>query len=83
MSRLDMIVGRKDKNGKTHWTKIGSAWPSDKGGYQLVFDALPLTDAEGRCSALLVEPKPRDDDRPASNGARKASSDMDGDEIPF
>jgi hypothetical protein len=57
---MDVITGRKDKSGKTYWMKIGSAWPNDRGGYQVVFDALPLPDAEGRCSVLLVEPKPRE-----------------------
>lgn len=90
-TRYDVITGRKAKDGRTHWTKIGSMWPSDRGGFQITFDALPLTDSEGRCSALAVEPKARDEaPAPARNGgsvssraaasAPRASFD---DEIPF
>lgn len=87
--RYDICTPRKN-NDKTYWTKIGSAWQSDK-GIQLVFDALPLPDADGRCVANLFEPKPRDGD--GSRGApleqvrqsfpqAQAVDDLD-DEIPF
>jgi hypothetical protein len=60
MSRLDALVGRKnEKSGKTHWTKIGVAFPRDRGGYSLKLDALPL-DGE----ILLAIPLERGD-RPA------------------
>lgn len=55
MSRLDALVGRKnEKTGKTHWTKIGVAFPRDRGGYSLKLDALPL-DGE----ILLAVPRER------------------------
>jgi hypothetical protein len=82
-TRYDVITGRKAKDGKTYWTKIGSMWPSERGGFQITFDALPLTDSEGRCSALVVEPKPRDEAPARSQEGRRApSNDMD-DTIPF
>lgn len=59
MSRLDALVGRKDKNGKTHWTKIGVAFPRDKGGYSVKLDALPL-DGE----LLLAVPLERGERQP-------------------
>ena len=63
--RYDISTPRKKKDGGTYWVKIGTAWFSDK-SKQLVFDALPLPDAEGRCVANLFEP--RDDrERSASN----------------
>lgn len=58
--RLDICTPRKGTDGKTYWTRIGTAWEGDK-GIQLVFDALPITDGEGRCVANLFEPRPRED----------------------
>lgn len=77
--RYDLISPRPRKDGKTFWVKVGAAFRRDKGGFSLVFDALPLTDNEGRCSLLMVENKPRDDQQGAPAGGH---SDMDS-EIPF
>lgn len=56
--RYDICTPRPKKDGGTYWVKIGSAWEGDK-GIQLVFDALPIPDAEGRCAANLFEPRDR------------------------
>ena len=53
--RFDIMAPRKGKD-KTFWTRIGTAFEGDK-GIQLIFDALPLPDAEGRCVANLFEPE--------------------------
>lgn len=75
MSRLDAMTPRK-RGEKTFWTKIGSAFPNKNGpGYQIVLDALPLPDAEGRCVINLFEPKPREDDRGAAPSARHSADD--------
>lgn len=74
--RFDMCVARKGKGDKVYWSKIGSAWENDRGQIQLVFDALPLPDAEGRCTANLFEPKPRDEEQ--SQGKRQAGAGDDG-----
>lgn len=97
MSRMDVCTPRQGKDGKTRWLKIGAAFPSKSGpGWNLIFDALPLPDAEGRCAVSLFEVKPRDD----NGGQRQQSSDrdnqssgyggggrpsdgLDGDSIPF
>lgn len=85
--RYDICAPRKGKDDKTFWHRIGTAWEGDK-GIQLVFDALPLPDSEGRCVANLFEPKPRDGDgsrgAPAQTG-RQANTDARdfGDEVPF
>lgn len=60
--RYDICTPRKGKDDRTFWTRIGTAWENDK-GIQLVFDCLPLPDAEGRCVANLFEPKPKDSER--------------------
>lgn len=90
-NRFDIMTPRKGRDDKTFWTRIGTAWQNDK-GIQLVFDALPLPDAEGRCVASLFEPRDNDRARSANadrqqargNGGpqNKYSDDMD-DSIPF
>lgn len=62
MKRYDISTPRKGRDGKTYWTRIGSAFEGDR-GIQLVFDALPLPDAEGRCVASLFEPRERTEGR--------------------
>jgi hypothetical protein len=65
-TRFDICTPRAGKDGKTYWTRIGTAWQNEK-GTQLVFDALPLPDAEGRCVANLFEPKPRQQAQPQND----------------
>jgi hypothetical protein len=83
--RYDIMAPRKGRD-KTFWTRIGTAFEGDK-GIQLIFDALPLPDAEGRCVANLFEPRERND-APAnqrSGTARSApyvGAELD-DEAPF
>jgi hypothetical protein len=82
--RFDMMTPRKGRDDKTFWTRIGTAWQSDK-GIQLVFDALPLPDSEGRCVANLFEPR---DDRERSAGNDRAAAsnranDSFADDPPF
>lgn len=57
--RFDIMTPRKGREDKTFWTRIGTAWQGDK-GIQLVFDALPIPDNEGRVVANLFEPRERD-----------------------
>lgn len=81
--RFDVCSPRKKNDGGTLWIRIGTAWENDK-GIQLVFDALPLPDAEGRCVANLFEPK-NDRARSASRDqadARDRADPLD-DEVPF
>jgi hypothetical protein len=81
--RLDICTPRKSKDGKTFWTRIGTAWEGDK-GTQLVFDALPIPDSEGRVVANLFEPRDNGGQR-ASSGrgeARQSYADQDDDFVP-
>jgi hypothetical protein len=79
------MAPRPKKDGGTYWTKIGTAWEGDK-GIQLVFDALPLPDKEGRCVANLFEPR----DNSGSGGFKAQTqqsggfdnSDLD-DDVPY
>ena len=67
--RFNISVPRKKKDGGTYWVNIGTAWQDEK-GTQLVFDALPIPDAEGRCVARLFEP--REDNRSGARDRRDA-----------
>lgn len=84
--RYDICTPRKGRDDKTFWTRIGVAWEGDK-GIQLVFEALPLPDSEGRCVANLFEP--REDnrsgarDRADANARAKPQYTDDADSIPF
>jgi hypothetical protein len=90
-TRFDLVSPRKSKDDKTRWFKVGAAFPRDKGGYQLVFDALPLPDAEGRVTLMMWEAQEREgqssqartaDRAQRPTGGAPAGGDMD-DEIPF
>lgn len=79
--RYDICTPRKGKDDKTFWTRIGTAWENDK-GIQLVFDALPIPDSEGRCVANLFEPKPRQQKQDSGGWVGQAPADLD-DDIAF
>lgn len=86
--RYDLIVGREyGTEGKTAWTRIGSAWPAKNGGgFSLTFDALPLPGKDGACRVLMREPQARNDvsSRASRPGhAPLTSADIGGDDIPF
>ena len=85
MTRYDLVSPRKGKDDKTRWFKVGAAFPRDKGGFSLVFDALPLPDAEGRVTLMMWEAQDRDE--PRRDQARQAPAgrgvDLDDSEIPF
>lgn len=83
-TRFDICAPRKGKDDKTFWHRIGTAWQGDK-GIQLVFDSLPIPDADGRCVANLFEPREKQDAAPQRQQARNAApaDDYDGDRIPF
>lgn len=91
-TRFDLVSPRKGRDDKTRWHKVGAAFPRDKGGFQLVFDSLPLPDAEGRVTLMMWEvqqdgqsSQARAADRaqrPTGGAPAGGYSDMDG-EIPF
>jgi hypothetical protein len=78
--RMTIATPRKAKDGKTFWTNIGTAWFNDNGGIQLVFDALPIPDSEGRVVANLFEPRERSD---APQRNQSARAPVDPDYAPF
>lgn len=82
--RYDICVPRKGNDGKTRWMKIGVAFPARSGdGINLIFDALPLPDAEGRCAASLFRPKEKSSSGDTGESPRAATEPDDDKEIPF
>lgn len=87
-NRYDLCTGRKDKDGKTRWTKIGSMFPSKQGeGFAIKLDALPLPSETGEVWISAFVPKDRDD-APRQQSAMRTqahssrSNDIN-DDIPF
>lgn len=78
--RFDIMTPRKGRDDKTFWTRIGTAWQGDK-GIQLVFDALPIPDSEGRVVANLFEPRERDGGR-QQNRQQEDDAGWGGDGMP-
>lgn len=79
---FEMKAPRAKKDGSTYWHRVGTAWEGDK-GIQLVFDSLPLPDAEGRCAVNLFEPRDRDQSHRAGLNRNAPQDDLDSDDIPF
>lgn len=84
--RFDVAAPRPKKDGGTFWARVGTAWQNDNGSIQVIFDALPLPDSEGRCVVNLFEPR---DDRAKSAGNDRATAQarsgggVDDDYPPF
>lgn len=84
MTRFDILSPRPRKDGKTYWLKVGAAFEAKNGGYNIVLDALPIPDHEGRVSLLMKEPTPREDRQQydqSPQGNRRGG--IDEDSTPF
>ena len=83
-SRYDICAGRKDRDGKTFWLKIGAMWPAREGdGFSIKLDAIPLPDEKGDVWVKAFVPKDRDAaPRQASTSASRAPAPID-DDIAF
>lgn len=80
--RLDIMAPRPKSDGGTFWKNVGTAWVKDDGKIQLVFDALPLPDKEGRCVVNLFEPREGGQARGATPRQTPQMADLD-DDTPF
>lgn len=82
MTRMNLTSPRK-RNDKTFWVSVGSAFPTKDGtGFQLVFDALPLPDADGRVVVLMSPPREDNAPRQQRQTGGAPAGGME-DEIPF
>lgn len=84
--RWDVMSPRTNKaSGKTFWHRVGTAFQGTK-GINIIFDSLPLPDAEGRVAVSLFEPRdaaaPKQTRQPLPVRTDSAAADLE-DEIPF
>lgn len=80
-NRFDISSPRPKKDGGTYWVKIGTAFANEK-GTQLIFDALPLPDKEGRVVANLFPPRDNNaQQKPAAQQSEWDNTDLD--DAPF
>ena len=66
-TRFDACSPRPKKDGGTFWVRVGTAFQGER-GTQIILDALPIPDAEGRVVISLFEP--RDNNAGAGRGQR-------------
>lgn len=87
-NRMDIVSPRAGSDGKTYFTKIGSAWETKSGGWSLSFDALPTASMSDKgqleTRALLMPPRDRDAAAPLPRLAPplRNRDDLD-DDVPF
>ena len=82
--RYDLCAPRQKKDGGTYWHKVGAMFPSDKGGFSIMLDSLPLPDKDGRLVVKAFEPRDNNQggySKPANGGAPASGDDEDS--IPF
>lgn len=90
MNRFDVCSPRPKKDGGTFWVRLGTAFQGEK-GINIVFDALPLPDNEGRVSVSLFEPRDqgngggqaRTGRQQQNSASRSRDDDLDSDFVPF
>lgn len=88
--RFDVLSPRPRKGSdKPYWHRVGTAWEGDR-GINIVFDSLPLPDAEGRVSVSLFEPRDNSGQQGSGGGngsrgsAQQSGSNNDlDDDVPF
>jgi len=81
--RYDLISPRPKKDGSTNRPNVGVAFEAKGGGYQLIFNALPLPDAEGRVSVLMREHRRREGSQPSQQASSAPARSSYDDEVPF
>jgi hypothetical protein len=68
---LAYAVKDRGRNQKAIWTKIGAAWPHEKGkGFTIELEAFPI---DGRL--VLTEPKQDEADKPADTFEAEAAKE--------
>lgn len=83
--RYELKSPRKGKDGKTFWTRVGVAFPNKNGdGFNLILEAYPLPDAEGRVMMTMMPPFERDEGHASKQQSRPAPERRElDDDIPF
>jgi hypothetical protein len=84
-NRYDVLSPRPKKGSdKPFWHRVGTAWEGDR-GINIVFDSLPLPDAEGRVSVSLFEPRDNQQAQPSRGNGRSTGgyAGVDDGDAPF
>lgn len=76
--RYDAVTSRKDKSGKWRNTRIGVAFPSENGRFNVVLSALPLASSDGQAYITLFPAEAKEQNQ----GSAPRGNDMN-DDIPF
>jgi hypothetical protein len=90
-NRYDLCTGRKDKDGKSYWTKIGVMFPAREGdGFSIKLEALPLPNEKGEVWISVFVPREREDNQDRREPQTRAPQRATGggpidisDEVPF
>lgn len=85
-NRYDLMTGRKDKDGKTFWQRVGVMFPAKSGeGFAIKLEAYPLPNEKGEVWLAAFVPHDKDGRLPSrgtSNTSRRVDEDP-VDDIPF
>ena len=90
--RYRLVVPRKDRDGKTWWTKVGVMWPlKGKDGFSITMEALPLMTLndsnELECRIMVLDDtqdyQPSDHVKAKGNGYQDQAKDISdlGDDV--
>lgn len=79
--RYDAVVSRKDKTGKWRSTRIGVAFPSENGRFNVVLSALPLSSSDGQAYITLFPAESKESGNDGNKASGKTASMND--DIPF
>lgn len=78
-NRYDLCTGRKDRDGKSHWTRIGVMFPAREGdGFAIKLEALPIPNDKGEVWISAFLPKEKEGQTQRQSRQREDDSD-----IPF
>ena len=81
--RWDVMSPRANKaTGKTFWHRVGTAFQGTK-GVNIIFDSLPLPDADGRVAVSLFEPRERQAAAPSRAPSQQSAAADLNDDIPW
>lgn len=85
-NRYDVVSAKKDREGKTRWTKIGVMFPAKQGdGFTIKLEAYPLPNEQGEVWISAFVPR-ENEGSPAArrpSPTRAPTRDELNDEIPF
>jgi len=87
MERMDVVMPKPGKDGKSYFVRVGSAWPTKNGGWSLSLDALPTPTLgdKGQLETrlLLMPPLDKSGSGPSRSSAVRSGGSSGPDDFPF